>query len=206
MAGRTHAESSSAGPSSGRRNDVLWECLNQHVERIRFLVYVDMSAELSGRVSSEDLAQDVIVEAMTRCEAFEYQNEAGFYCWIKTVVQHVACRAARAFGRTPQTLSIRNDGEPERDVRPSHIPGHTRTPSSIVGREERCRQVRKELASLPEKDLAVIRIVQLEDRSLKEAAAEIHCSADAARKRLSRAKLRFRAKFAHWSRDHDPRH
>jgi len=201
MAGRTHAESSSTGASPRRRNDALSECLNQHTERIRFLVDVRMNAELSGRVSAEDLAQDVFVEAMTQSETFEYQNEAGFCRWIATVVRRVVCRAARALNRTTQTLSIRNDGNTEREVHPSHIPGQTRTPSSIVGREERCRQVRKELASLPEKDHAVIRIVRLEDRSLKEAAAEMHCSPDTARKRLSRAMLRFRAQFAHWSRD-----
>jgi DNA-directed RNA polymerase specialized sigma24 family protein len=71
-----------------------------------------------------------------------------------------------------------------------------------VSGEERYRQTCELLASLSERDFAVIRIVWLENRSLNEAAAELRCSAEAAGKRLSRAMFRLSSRLTSGIRDH----
>jgi len=203
MAGNLHGECSSPCAATGRGIVPLAQCLVRHFDRIMFVVASRMSAKLSQRVSAEDLAHEVIVEALQHHEAFEYRGEARFARWISTLAYRVVCDAARAHYRAPPTLSIGNDPAAGHDVHPSHIPGQTRTPSSIVARDERCRQVREVLASLPEKARIVIRMVQLEGRSLEEVAAQTGCSTDAAAKRLARALGRLGAEVAHRSHDHD---
>ena len=175
----------------------LSECLIRHFDRILFIVAARMSAKLSQHVHAEDLAHEVIVEALEHHHKFEYRGEARFVGWISTLAQRVVSDSVRRHGRVPPTLSIRNDDEAEWAVRPSRIPGQTSTPSSIVARTERCRQVREVLATLRDQDRAVIRMVQLEGRSVREVAAHIGCSTEAAAKRLSRALARLGAEVTH---------
>ena len=70
-----------------------------------------------------------------------------------------------------------------------------------MARDERCRQVREVLASLPERDRSVIRMVQLEGWSLRKVAAHMGCSAEAAAKRLARALARLGAEVTHGCHD-----
>ena len=175
----------------------LSECLIRHFDRILFIVAARMSAGLSQRVSAEDLAHEVIVEALEHHHKFEYRGDARFVGWISTLAQRVVSDSVRRHDRVPPTLSIRNDNEAGWGVRPSHIPGQTSTPSSIVARAERCRQVREVLATLRKQDRVVIRMVQLEGRPLREVAAHMGCSTEAAGKRLARALARLAAEVTH---------
>jgi len=72
----------------------------------------------------------------------------------------------------------------------------------VAPNQELARQAREVLPLLPEKDRDVIRMVQLEHRSMDEVAGKMGCSRDAADRRLARALHRLRAKSAHGSRDH----
>lgn len=181
----------------------LSECLIRHFDRIVLMVACHTSSKLSQRVSTEDLVHEVIVEALEHHGTFEYRGEAGFVRWISTVAHRVVCDAVRTHARVPPALSIRTDAETNGDVRPSHVPGQTRTPSSIVARDERCRRVREALATLHENDRTVIRMVQLEGRSLGDVAGRMGCSRDAAGKRLARALSRLGEGIAHCGHEHD---
>ena len=193
MATNLHAECSDGGTTPAKQLAVLSECILRHFDRILFIVSARMNARLSQLVTAEDLTHEVVVEALHRGESFKYQGEASFVRWISTVAYRVVYDAARGQDRAPSTLSIRNDGATEGDVRPSRIPGQTRTPSSIAASNERCRRVQTVLASMRERDRAVIRMVQLESRSLSEVAAHMRCSKEAAAKCLARALGRLRA-------------
>ena len=203
MVNKLASEPSGSRGAAWERMATLSKCLVRHHDRIMFIVASRTSAKLSQGVSAEDLAHEVIVQALQHHETFEYQGEARFVRWISTLARRVVCHAARAHDRVPRPLSIGADPATGHDVHPSHIPGQTRTPSSIVARDERCRQVREVLASLREKDRTVIRMVQLEDRSMEEVAAAMDCSRDAAAKRLTRALGRLGEGVADCSHEHD---
>ena len=190
MAGNLSGECSDPCAASGQGAVPLAECLVRHLDRIVLLVASHLSRKLSRTISVEDLTHEVIVEALEHRARFEYRGEASFIRWISTLAYRMVCDAVRRDDRAPRTLSIGNDPSTAHGVHASHIPGETRTPSSIVARDERCRQVREVLAALPEKDRTVIRGVQLEGRSLEEVAAAMGCSRDAAAKRLGRALAR----------------
>ncbi len=181
----------------------LSECLVRHFDRIVLIVASHTSAKLAGTVGVEDLAHEVIVEALEHRARFEYRGEASFVRWISTLAYRMVCDAVRRVDRAPRTLSIGNDPATAHDVHPSHIPGQTRTPSSILCRDERCRLVREVLAALHERDRAVIRMVQLEGQSLEEVAAAMSCSKDAAAKRLGRALARLAGGLADYCHEHD---
>ena len=180
----------------------LSECLERHFHRILLMVASHTGAKLARRVSIEDLAQEVVVEALKRRDAFEYQGEARFIRWISTLAHRVVCNLARVHDRTPATSSIGYDTAGKWDVRPSRIPGPTHTPSSIAAHSERCRHVQAGLASLREQDRTVIRMVQLEDRPLAEVAAATDCSKEAVAKRLVRGLERLGDKLADCDHEH----
>ena len=171
--------------------------IQQNLDQIRSIVAAHSSSKLSGSVSDEDLLHDLFVKALQCRETFEDRGNARFLQWISTLALHVVCDAARGHARAPRTLSIRKNGDSEGDsenaVPPSHIPGQTRTPSSIVAGDELCRYLRELLRSLPQMDRDVIRIVKLEERSLEDAAAVMDCSSNAVSKRLGRAIRRLSA-------------
>lgn len=205
MTNNVDSERNGSRETAFERAGALANYLDRHLDRIKSIVASRTSAKLSQGVSDEDLAHEVILEAMQHRETFAYQGKTRFIRWVSTLARRVVCDAAHVHGRAPQLLSIRNNGATERDVRPSHIAGQTRTPSSIVARDERCRQVREVLKSLPEKDRTVIRMVKLEERSLKEVPAAMGCSRNAVAKRLGRALGRLGAKLAPGCHDQDRR-
>ena len=202
MAGQLLDECSSPCAGSGQGIVPLSECLVRHFDRIVLVVASHMSAKLYRSMDVEDLTHEVIVEALQHHDGFEYRGEAPFVRWISTLAYRMVCDAWRRHNRAPQTLGISNDATTGRDVRPSHIPGQTRTPSSIVARDEQCRQVQAVLASLREQDRTVVRMVQLEGLPLEEVAAEMGCSRDAAAKRLLRALGRLGDRLAHCFHEH----
>ncbi len=166
---------------------MLSECLVRHFQRIQFVVASRMGHELSRRFSAEDLAHEVIVEALENHRYFEYRGEGPFVRWVSTIAHRVVCDAARRQLKKPRALSIANDSDVSGTVRPSRIPGAASTPSSIMAHNEKRTLILKALATMRESDRAIIRMVHLEGLSVKEAAAYLGCSAEAAAKRLSRA-------------------
>lgn len=168
--------------------------VQQNLTQIKSILAGHISSKLSASVSDEDLLHDLFLKALQCRETFDYRDKASFLQWMSVLANGVACRTARGHARAPRTLSIRkngaSEGASENAVPPSHIPGQTRTPSSIVAGDERCRYFREVLKSLPQTDRDVIRIVKLEERSLEEAAAVMGCSSNAVSKRLTRATRR----------------
>jgi RNA polymerase sigma-70 factor (ECF subfamily) len=187
-AANSEAEISRDAPSIP--SGLLARCLVDHFDRIRLIVASHMGAQRSQWLSVDDVVHDVIVESLECGHSFVYESEIGFARWVSTVARRVVSDALRKRRREPRSLSIRTGESSEHVVSPSCIPGQTRTPSSIVNHEEKCRQIQRALASLRATDRALIRMVQLEGRSLGDVGAQFGCSSKTAAKRFARALLR----------------
>ena len=126
----------------------LPDCLGRHVNRVLLMVEYRTSAKLRRFYCVEDLAQEVVVEALRHRDAFEYQGEPQFVRWISTIARRVVCERARSVERIPLMLSIREGGSTGSGARGSRIPGPGSTPSSIAMSEESCDYLRRLLHTL----------------------------------------------------------
>lgn len=166
---------------------LLSNCLLRHFDRILLIVEYRASRPLRERSSVEDLAHEVVVEALRRQTQFEYRGENEFVRWISTLARRVVSDAARCTRREPTTIRIGKDNSTGPHISPSHIPGSMRTPSSIVALGERFDLLRSALGRLSESDRTIISLIHLEGYSVDEAAVQMSCSTEIAARRLSRA-------------------
>lgn len=162
-------------------------CLCRHLNRILMIVEYRTSAKLRRFYSVEDLAQEVVVEALHHRDRFQYQGESQFVRWISTIARRVVCERARTLSRIPLTLSIRASGSTGAGASGSRIAGPESTPSSVAMREEGCDYLRRLIHTLSESDQLVVGMFYFEGFTMVECAAEIGCTKDATAKRLYRA-------------------
>jgi RNA polymerase sigma-70 factor (ECF subfamily) len=168
-------------------------CLLRNYNAIRLLVVARMGPQVLDWENVDDIVQDVVLESLQHAEGFRYQGEAAFMRWISTVTRRVVGKALQRSRREPPALSIQNAQPADDIVRPSRVPGDDPTPSSFASHEEQCRRLLVALASMRHSDRAVIRMVQLEERSLADVGTKLGCSPKAAGMRFARAVRRLNA-------------
>lgn len=177
----------SASQSSPEALAVLSNCLLRHFHRILMIVDYRANGQVRKQSSIEDLAHEVVVEALRQQTKFEYRSEKHFVRWISTVARRVVSQSARRTEIMATPLSIHSGGSTATGVRASRIPAATETPSSIASMSEQLGQIRSALSRLQEMDREVIGLIHLEGYTVREAAEQIGCSEETAAKRLSRA-------------------
>lgn len=136
------------------------------VEHLYPLVIRIVRAHLPRRVAEEDLAQDIFLKMFTRLG--QYQGEVPFPHWVSRIAVTTCIDQLRAQKRRPE-FRWADLSQNEAEVLDTVLSDEkTETPSDAMAAHE---LVHKLLGQLGPEDRAVIRMLDLEQKSVAEIAA-----------------------------------
>ena len=134
------------------------------------------------RLRTSDHAEDIVQQILLR--AFQHRDQLRVHAKFRTWLWSIALNEIRSFFRRDRsTVSLE-------EVLNSDAPGPSMPPLVRLERMERRAWVHACMAELSERDQAAIRLRDLEDKSVREAAAALHCSESAAKTAHFRARQR----------------
>ena len=137
-----------------------------------------VQTRLSRSGHAEDVIQDILARAFERKD--QLRADAKFRNWLWSI----ALNEIRSFFRRDRGI-MSLDELPKLDV-----PDRAMSPLERLERTETRDRVRAYIAVLPERDQAAIQLVDIEERSLRDAAAVLHSSECAAKSAHFRARKR----------------
>jgi RNA polymerase sigma-70 factor, ECF subfamily len=148
-----------------------------------------LPAALRGRLSSADVVQDCLLAALRGIASFDDRGSGSFGRWIRAILEHKVRdeirdhlgRARRSVNREVRPAST-HDGVSVADRAPS--------PGSQVGHRESLALVAVALATLPELQQALLRLVHEGGMTVARAAEQLGRSPDAGRMLYARAVAR----------------
>lgn len=163
-----------------------------YVERVRWMVRINMSKELRAKLESMDLVQDALIHALQGLGDFTYKNEGDFVRWLSKIAQnalrdnldklHADKRDIRkevALGGYGPTTGGRRLGAP--------VPIDRTTPSVIMSKKEDLAKLENAIDVLKPEYREVILLTKIEGLSYREIGDKLGKSADAVRMLVSRA-------------------
>ena len=160
------------------------------VERLYPLVIRIVRSHLPRRTAEEDLAQEIFVKLFGRLEQYEARAGVPFEHWVSRLAVRSCLDALRSERRRPE-LRWSDLSEEERVWLDFMV---TETSTAPDGPSLGARElVDKLLAQLPPADRLVIRLLDLEQRSVKEIARQVGWSETLVKVRAFRARRKLRA-------------
>jgi RNA polymerase sigma-70 factor (ECF subfamily) len=184
------------------------EALGQALEACRgyllLIAQMELDPGLQGKGSPSDLVQQTLAEAVRDFNRFNGDTEAELLQWLRRLLLNNVADFSRQYRETGKRQIGREvplqQGESSSDagLQPTL---EWPSPSSEAMAHEQEDAVHRVLARLPEDYRRVIVLRYQESRSFDEIGAELHMTANAARKLLLRAVERVRQEL---DSSHDP--
>lgn len=153
-----------------------------------------IAADLSRRLPAQDVqevAQDTFVRAFRSLPSF--RREAPFRIWILRIARHAAMDFWRKQYRRRDRVFSDLDESAMMDVEESHQTQVAEQAADEEARESARERLEAALLRLSPDDRAVITLVELEERSMEDAALRLGCGLSAVKVRAFRARRRLRA-------------
>ena len=157
--------------------DTFEALLRPHLRFVRTLVY----ARVKTTGHADDIIQETLLRAYTR--RHQLREEAKFKTWIWSI----ALNSIREHFRHERAL-VSLDEFPSLDIL-----DRTMSPLARLERMEACDWLRHNVAKLSKRDQAAIRLRDIEEKSLSEAAAALRRSQSATKTAHFRARKRLAA-------------
>jgi RNA polymerase sigma-70 factor (ECF subfamily) len=155
------------------RDGMDWNALiDQYLPELRRFAQRHLPACLRGRISADDLLQEVVLSAIRRLDRLEFRHEQAFLSYLLKSIRHRIVDEIRRGRRQPAQLPLHDHGNWNVD------PGVS--PLQRLITRETVRRYAKALACLPDRDrqLIVLRVVR--GLPCLEIAARLGMSTDAA--------------------------
>jgi RNA polymerase sigma-70 factor (ECF subfamily) len=183
-----------AGGDAAARDQLL----QRHRHRLRRMVAFRFDTRLAARVDPSDVVQETLAEAAIQLDRYVRERPLPFYPWLRQLAhrrlidlhrRHVQAR------RRTVILEEAVSGLPDRSALAlaDRLFGRASSPSTHLYRKERRDRVRAALAALAEHDRDVLVLRILEGLPTRHAAAVLHISEVAVRRRQVRALERLKA-------------
>ena len=153
-----------------------------------------IAADLSRRLPAQDVqevAQDTFVRAFRSLPSF--RREAPFRIWILRIARHAAMDFWRKQYRRRDRVFSDLDESAMMNVEESHQTQVAEQAADEEARESARERLEAALLRLSPDDRAVITLVELEERSMEDAALRLGCGLSAVKVRAFRARRRLRA-------------
>ena len=165
---------------------LLEACRPALLRRARREVPSDLRAKLGG----SDLVQDSLAEAHRDFGAFRGESGEALAAWLGRILDHNLVNFFRAF----RHVQKRQVGRESPDEGPTRWTGHppeqtvaALTPSEELQLREQAEEVQARLARLPEHYRLALELRYRGQRDFREIGQALGCSAEAARKLVTRA-------------------
>ena len=176
---------------------LIEECLKGRSEAFGALVrkYQDRLYNTLYRVvgnaeDARDLVQDAFVQAYRSLHRF--QGESAFYTWL----YRIAINAAISLKRRHRVTVPIDAGREGPGYEPAEDPTRS-DPSERMEQDDRDRQVREALDSLPAEYRAVLVLKDIDGQKYEAIAQILDCPIGTVRSRLHRARLELRERLKH---------
>ncbi len=169
--------------------------LSTHDRAIRRLISRRSGRAVLKRTTEEDLFHDVVAEALTQAETFNYTNDKAFLRWMSTLARRIIGNAARDRLSRNGALRITRSKSSSPGIPEDSLSSREPSPSSVVGRQENRSAVHSALARLSPIHRQVITLFSLERRPLTDVANQLGLTKSATCHRISRAAEALRAQL-----------
>jgi RNA polymerase sigma-70 factor (ECF subfamily) len=147
---------------------------------------------VQNQAVAEELAQEVFLRVYR--SRTTYEPTAKFTTWLFRIATHLALNALR--DRKNERLQERIDGDTgEAPVR--QISDNKPSPEAVMVRESRLEEVRRAVATLPEKQRAAVLMHKYQEMEYSQIAGALKCSESAVKSLLFRAYETLRVRLAH---------
>lgn len=181
----------------GGDREALATLLTRHTPSLRQSLAGAVPRRWQSLLSVDDLLQQTFTDAVLDIERFTQREDAGFRGWLITIARrnlHDVIRMLeadkRGGGRRPLPL---NDPDESHDGLLDILSDSSTSPSGHAARNEARTALAQAIESLPEDHARVVRLYDLEGRSIQEVADEL--------KRTPGAVYMLRARTHRWLRD-----
>ncbi len=172
------------------------ELVAPYTQRVQSLTHRLLGGHLKRLVDVEDLSQETLLRAFQSIRQFRGDNAEAFWCWLKTIVDHVVKDQARR-------QKVRQDFSPAQnsiDQRESacleeFLVAKDQTPSKILRRKERFERLDQAFSSLSSDHRKVFRLARVQGLPIKEVARLMGRSPQAVSMLLLRAALELKRIF-----------
>lgn len=178
----------------------LTRLLEQHTERLLACVRAELGDRLRQRLESQDVMQQVYVDALANINQFVDRGQGSFFAWLHRIALNRICDFDRRdFGtvkRGAETRLADMGHESSMLHLLNALSGSLTSPSGAAGQHERERLLHRALAQLSPDQQQVIQFRYLNQLSVTETAAKMDRTENAVRSLSVRALIRLRELLA----------
>lgn len=175
--------------------DALAELLDRHGPAVRSSVRRELSAANRVHLDEDDVLQVTYLEAFLRVSSFEGETPAAFAAWLAAIARHNLLDGVRALGREKRPDERRRvTGDAAADLL-AEFSAHATTPTRAAARNEAREMIEACLTRLPADYAHVVRLVDLDGRSIDAAALALDRSPGAVHMLRARAHQSLREKL-----------
>ena len=175
----------------------LAELVSIHQSRIRHLIEMQLDTRLTGRVDTDDVLQEVFLDAAARIRHFNNEHSGSLFVWLRLItIQTLANVHRRHFG-----TKMRDVSREMSIFRPNHnattslalqLLGHATSPSQVAMREETAARLVEVINEMSEIDRQILKLRHFEQLSNSEASEVLDIQPKAASIRYIRALKRLK--------------
>lgn len=175
----------------------LAELVSIHQGRIRHLIEMQLDSRLTGRVDTDDVLQEVFLDAAARIKHFVNEHSGSLFVWLRLItIQTLANVHRRHFG-----TKMRDVTREMSLFRPNHnattslalqLLGHATSPSQVAMREETANHLVRIIDEMSEIDKQILHLRHFEQLTNSETAEVLNIQPKAASIRYIRALKRLK--------------
>lgn len=182
----------------GGDEDSLTALLRRYGSNVRAHVASAIDAKWRSVLDTDDVMQVTYLEAFLRIGQFEYRGDGSFVGWLSRIAINNlrdSIEQLERLKRLPPDKRV-GAGDDAALMLLDHLGWTTTTPSASAARHEVQEGVAGAVARLPEDYAAVVRLYDLEGRTIEDVAATLGRSVGAVYMLRARALDRLRQQFA----------
>lgn len=170
-------ESSLITRAVGGDDEALVQLLKQHASAIDACVRESFPQRLGPQLGIEDVLQSVYADVFLAIRGARFSDPSDFPAWVRTIARNNVRDLVRFLeadkrggGRLPVIVDADTSSQ---TLLLELLPGDSSTPSREIRRGEAVRLLQDALARLPADERRAIQLVELEGRSMDDAAREL---------------------------------
>ena len=175
----------------------LAQLVGHHEGRIRHLIDMQLDARLTGRVDTDDVLQEVYLDAAARIRHFVNEHSGSLFVWLRLItIQTIANVHRRHFGTKMRDVSREMSiFRPSNNATTSlalQLLGQATSPSQVAMREETAARLIEVINDMSEIDKQILRLRHFEQLSNSEVSEVLEIQPKAASIRYIRALKRLK--------------
>lgn len=175
----------------------MTELLSRHAQRLLESVRAELGERLRMRLESQDVMQQVYLDALNNINRFVDQGHDSFFRWLHRIALNRICDADRkAFKTTKRAGELRAGDIAAADASVlnllDHLPVSMSGPVTAADRQDRIKLLQQALEQLSEDHRRVLELRYLKQLSVEETAERMERTERAVRSLSVRALIRLR--------------